>query len=225
MDSTPQIVHQPLTTIVLCELHNKHLHGFIEGVSSPDIKEHYLCHYVFRKEYINHNYDQHHYDNAIQDELESESESESESDSDDENENENDNLTIHSSQEVLKIFNTFTKKQQKNYIKDVYFNGCRDRPPILTHDFIRNYKYIISNKTYFKPEIATVISLPKGCESVAILKTFWIRCIQRCWKKLVAQRKQILTMRKHINNIHIRTTTGKWPEQYRHWPEVKGMFW
>jgi hypothetical protein len=46
---------------------------------------------------------------------------------------------------------------------------------------IRNFAKIICNKNYIKPEIAECIILPTG-ETIAILKTFWIRIIQKVYK-------------------------------------------
>ena len=49
-----------------------------------------------------------------------------------------------------------------------------------------------------KPEIAECIIL-KGGETVAILKTFWIRLIQRTWKNIYTQKKQIINIAKTVN--------------------------
>jgi hypothetical protein len=48
--------------------------------------------------------------------------------------------------------------------------------------------------SYYKPQIAQCIYLPNS-ECVAILKTFWIRIVQRTWKKVFKQRKEVLRQR------------------------------
>ena len=53
--------------------------------------------------------------------------------------------------------------------------------------YIRNYANIISRDNYIRPEIAERIVLPSG-HIVAILKTFYIRIIQRVWKKVYKAR-------------------------------------
>jgi len=52
----------------------------------------------------------------------------------------------------------------------------------IVHDFIKNYEMIISSNVYTQPQIAQVIYLDKG-ECVCILKTFWLKCVQRCWRR------------------------------------------
>jgi hypothetical protein len=90
------------------------------------------------------------------------------------------------------------------------------------HPTIRNYKHIISKQDYIKPEIGVYMLLPTQ-EAVAILKTFWIRIIQRKWKKVCKEQQSILKNRRNINSLHIRETTGKWPSEYRNLPGLRGM--
>jgi hypothetical protein len=83
------------------------------------------------------------------------------------------------------------------------------------HAYIRNYDNIISNINYIKPEIALCLTL-EGGERVAILKTFWIRIIQRVWKKTLAQRRnQIITHRSRPTNLRHREICGRWSEDFR----------
>ena len=67
-----------------------------------------------------------------------------------------------------------------NYKKHLLENS--ENFNLNTHPLIRNYKTIISNNSYIKPEIAEVLYLSGG-ECVAILKTVWIRILQRTWKR------------------------------------------
>lgn len=59
------------------------------------------------------------------------------------------------------------------------------------HPIIRNYNKIIRSKNYFTPQIGICIVLPT-LETVAIIKTIWIKIIQRTWKKIYKHRKQML---------------------------------
>jgi hypothetical protein len=90
------------------------------------------------------------------------------------------------------------------------------------HPTIRNYKHIIAKPDYIKPEIGVYMLLPTQ-EAVAILKTFWLRIIQRKWKKVCKEQQAILINRRNINSLHIRETTGKWPSEYRNLPGLRGM--
>lgn len=90
------------------------------------------------------------------------------------------------------------------------------------HSHIRNYKHIISSQKYIKPEIAHCILLPTN-ELVAILKTFWIRIIQRAWKRVYKVRKDVIAKRCQPHAILEFQRTGYWPSNCRHLPTIRGL--
>jgi hypothetical protein len=90
------------------------------------------------------------------------------------------------------------------------------------HPFIRNYKTIVSNENYIKPEIAECLYL-SGDECVAILKTFWIRLVQRAWKRVFEERKQIYARRMRPDSLRHREISGKWPTCCSKLPGLHGM--
>ena len=92
----------------------------------------------------------------------------------------------------------------------------------IYHPIINNYKNIISNRNYIQLEIFQKIYL-KGDECVAILKTFWIRIIQKTWKKIYQQRKNIMNKRKNIKSILYRELNIKWPPNCSYLPSIYGM--
>jgi hypothetical protein len=91
-----------------------------------------------------------------------------------------------------------------------------------THDIFRNYKQIITRENYIKPEITECIYLNTG-HYVAILKTFWLRLIQRKWKNIIKERKNIIKKRCNLKSLKHREVTGKWPEDCLRFPQLKGM--
>ena len=91
-----------------------------------------------------------------------------------------------------------------------------------THDIFRNYKQIITKENYIKPEITECIYLNTG-HCIAILKTFWLRLIQRKWKNIIKERKNIIKKRCNPNSLTHREITGKWPEDCLRFPQLKGM--
>jgi hypothetical protein len=93
---------------------------------------------------------------------------------------------------------------------------------ITPHKFIRNYKNMIIQPNYIKPEIGKIINLPTG-HSVCIIKTMWLRVIQRAWKRLIKERKQIIQMRCRLQSLKHREITGWWPENCRYWPSLQGL--
>lgn len=77
------------------------------------------------------------------------------------------------------------------------------------HSFIRNYRKIIKNENYIQPEIIQRIHLENQCV-VAIKKTFWIRIIQRAWKRVYAEKCRILKMYKNPSYLSKREQNIKW---------------
>lgn len=73
-----------------------------------------------------------------------------------------------------------------------------------------------------KPEIAECIYL-RGGECVAIIKTFWLKIIQRKWRSICIQRKIIINKRSQPQNIYYNQIYGKWPTDCRVFPSLNGM--
>lgn len=90
------------------------------------------------------------------------------------------------------------------------------------HDIFRNYKHIITNKNYIKPEIIECIYLDTY-HCVAILKTFWMRLIQRKWKNIIKERVNIINRRSNLKSLTHRELTGKWPNDCLIFPQLRGM--
>ena len=73
-----------------------------------------------------------------------------------------------------------------------------------------------------QPQIGETIILP-GDEMVVILKTIWIRLLQRKWKKIYAHRNQVIQKRCTPRAIKEHETTGMWPSDCRNLPGLRGM--
>lgn len=101
-----------------------------------------------------------------------------------------------------------------------YLSVWGDNRMERAHPFIRNYERIISNNSYIKLDIVAVDELT-GMEQVAYLKTHWIRLVQRRWKKIHRERKEMLAKRATPRALQIRETTGKWPKELQVWPSFK----
>ena len=105
-----------------------------------------------------------------------------------------------------------------HYLELINYND----PAIINHSVFRNYTNIITNQPYIRPEIAECVYL-ENQECVAILKTFWLRLIQRTWKNILRKRKYVLSKRSNIASLKHREITGKWPSDCYYYPELKGM--
>ncbi len=68
---------------------------------------------------------------------------------------------------------------------------------------------IIDDGNYIKLDIVKVEYFG-DVEMVAIIKTFWLRLIQRKWKRVYRERKNIINKRKNIITMRNREMIGKW---------------
>ena len=70
-------------------------------------------------------------------------------------------------------------------------------------------------------EIIQADELSGGQEQVCYLKTFWLRIVQRRWKKVFRERKEMRARRSNIKALLEKQRTGKWPIGMRNYPEFK----
>ena len=96
---------------------------------------------------------------------------------------ENANTELHQHQEILFHIMNRTKKM----------------PFIGSHPLIKNFLHV-QESLYPQLQLFEKIILPSG-ESISILKTFWIKCIQRKWKKICKYNKTIVEKMKTIDYI------------------------
>ena len=73
-------------------------------------------------------------------------------------------------------------------IRDDYITNITNN---YSHPVIRNYNEILIKKHYISLEIIECVEL-EGGEHVAIYKTFWLRIIQRKWKRYFDSKKKRL---------------------------------
>jgi hypothetical protein len=107
-----------------------------------------------------------------------------------------------------------------NSIKDLYCERYKQLR-MKNHKSIRNYKKIVSRKNYIQPEIVEKISID-DCNCV-ILKTFWLKIVQRTWRRIYRQRLDIIKKWMMPSNIFYRERNGRWPQDCSHLPSIVGM--
>ena len=124
-------------------------------------------------------------------------------------------LTICSLKELdMNVINEMCNMYNREYTQRMH--------RITPHKFIKNYANILMRPNYIKPEIGENIYLESG-HCVSIIKTIWIKLIQRTWKKIYKIRKNIILNRRTIPAINYRKVTGTWPDTCRYLPTLKGM--
>lgn len=185
--------------IGICELHHDLLHGFDEN-SNPNIKGHYLLMEKFKNfhKYIVNDV----YNSRYTEGNHTESDSDAEVvNSDDENEN-------------PKLIDLYRYKY-KILLKSHSFMNSE-------HPLLRNYSNIIKSFYYIQPHIVECVYLPSpGGECVAILKTFWLKIVQRTWKRVYKQRMAMLCS---VPMMRLREiTSGRFVYEKIHIPGLRGM--
>ena len=93
-----------------------------------------------------------------------------------------------------------------------------------SHNSCLRYLYYYGLTAMHKPEINILQLFIKndGTYSV-IVKTFWLKIIQRKWKKIFKMRKEILSNRLQLSSIHHREVHGSWPISLRVIPGLVGL--
>jgi len=84
----------------------------------------------------------------------------------------------------------------------------------ITHPNIRNYSNIIDDGKYIKLDIVEIHELD-GREMVGFIKTFWLRILQRKWKKIFKKRKEVIKKRKTLSSLKYREINGVWSNKLR----------
>jgi hypothetical protein len=92
----------------------------------------------------------------------------------------------------------------------------------IKYSFNFNFNYFRQFLLSSRLEMAECIYLPSG-HCIGILKTFWLKLIQRTWKKICKERKMCLIKRCNMNSIYYREINGKWPSNCSRYPGIKGM--
>ena len=97
-------------------------------------------------------------------------------------------------------------------------------------DYIRAYSYgfAYNSDRIHKKTTVDIMQLKfekegQFCHSVVIIKTFWLRLVQRIWKNVFKKRREIEKERSKPLNIKYREIHGKFPNKLNVYPALKGM--
>jgi len=129
-----------------------------------------------------------------------------------------------------------TEKQNNHY----YLGLCKRQPnnnTILFANAIRPETYFKHQPAYilsylqlysiFKirnPEIDIMqLSILEDSTYTSIVKTHWLRIVQRTWKKIYKQRLDIMNKRMRLNAMRLFEISGKYPQDINAMPSLKGM--
>jgi hypothetical protein len=142
--------------------------------------------------------------------------SDSESDYDDYNSDEDDDWLDDESILDNEIIKLFQNKYKVLIQQSLQFNIN------LEHKIIRNYINIVTKDSYITPHIGQRIYL-SGDECVAIIKTMWLKIVQRCWRRVYKKRMQIV---REINRNPHYLLSREYDSKFNiRIPTIHGMFW
>ena len=185
--------------LLLCAIHYTPIHGKLD-TSYKNIEEHYIL--IDKFDGIT---------GIAIDEFDEfidyNTDEEYNGDSDNDSDNDNDNNRV-----------THISNVQRLYLNEYSRLITRYFP----HKTIRNYHNIISRPDYIKPEIGECFELITG-EQIVIIKTMWLKIIQRKWKKVFAKRQLVIKYRSSPSSLRFRQLTGKWPEYCIQMPGLNGL--
>jgi hypothetical protein len=141
------------------------------------------------------------------------------------------NKNIHGSSENEILNHYLVINVYKYFNKEYILEDCdfiNNQYKLLTsysHDIFPNYSNIVLMKNYIKPEIIECKRIQSGHHVgiVGIIKTFWIKIIQRFWKNIFKNRENAYKNRKNIFAIQHYERTGKWPAHCYFIGGLKGM--
>ena len=185
--------------LMLCELYHPLLHGFDEN-SDPNIFGHYMVTYIKHSEESDNESDGRYSDGYNDGD-----------DYTDDSDDENDELTLDNT-----IMQTYQNKYKFLVQNSLKFNIN------LEHKIVRNYINIVTKDNYITPQIGERIYL-SGDECVAIIKTMWLRIVQRCWRRVYKKRMQIIReINRNPKYLLRREYESKWNIRI---PTIHGMFW
>ena len=114
-------------------------------------------------------------------------------------------------------YNMSLHGQANNEMNNHYLTHTRFKQ--LNMDIINEFK-VVSNT--LRLEIAECIYLPSE-HCISIIKTFWLKLIQRKWKNVYKERKLCISRRCNPNSLKYREINGKWPNNCLNYPSLKGM--
>lgn len=83
------------------------------------------------------------------------------------------------------------------------------------HPIIRNYEKIIAHPKHYQIQIIQPVTVSIGPNewdqySTAVVKTHWIRLIQRRWRSVLKNR---ISLKRQPKNLKYRETTGRFPSK------------
>jgi len=93
----------------------------------------------------------------------------------------------------------------------------------IISDYLTDYSQFFYNSVQKKIHIMQLFIEPTTNTHTVVIKTHWIRLVQRTWKRIFRERQQILLKRKSIQNLRFKEITGRHSPGLNLLPSLHGM--
>ena len=226
--------------LVLCELYHDYIHHDLYGYSHPDLLGHYYVIDTFdsltEKESVSSEFfsDDSHWDDVFPSNSSLLQLEDVDPDPDPADDDVNMNTTPALADDTEWFWNNalwdFTNVPiiEVAMIEHIHrYREYHDDPKFWNtpHGCIRNYHAIVQHPVYIQPQIAETFYFQndEACEMLCVLKTYWLRLIQRTWKRIYREKQAALEKRKQVSSLQYREIFGKWPPGLNVLPSLYGM--
>jgi hypothetical protein len=115
------------------------------------------------------------------------------------------------------------------YRNDFIYSHSISPSTFFKYPYITILKYLLLSsffeirRIYRNVEILQLIYIHDDEPLLVVCKTYWIRLIQRHWKRIYSEKKHIIDRRKQLRTIKYFEINGKYPEGLNYVPTIRGM--
>lgn len=104
---------------------------------------------------------------------------------------------------------------------DLFLGTSISVQTLFKFDFIYIEQYLDYNNSPVHIDIMQ-LHISEDLTYNVVLKTFWLKIVQRTWRKIFKQRQKIIQMRKSVNTQEYNRLNGKYPSHMKYLPEYSG---
>ena len=109
----------------------------------------------------------------------------------------------------------------------LYANAIRPAT-LYKHPYSHTLSYLQLYSVFrvYKPSVDIMqLCILTDSTYTVILKTYWLRLIQRTWKAVIQTRKIVMKKRMNLHSIRLFEVSGKYPADATYMPTLKGMLY
>ena len=122
---------------------------------------------------------------------------------------------------------TLNQKDQYLYLIHITPSSYFKYPQTIVRKYLRRYSCMeLPKDIQIELMEMVIVNMTMGGETFPIkrvvLKTHWIRLIQRCWRNVLERRKKMIMCWGSIRNLKYREYTGRNLPEYRQLPGLRG---